>query len=366
VNYSELRLAKAAERRRVFHTIVPGVFPKGARIMFLGQAPGLVECRKGEPFVGPSGQELQDWCRVAGIKWSECARTNVFNEPLPDGGLEAITRAKTHDERLPPIGKGMYLIPEWQHHIDRLVQEVTVARPNVIVALGGEALWVLKGTYEITKNRGSMFMSGVGIKALATFHPSYVLRLGRKPRNLCIVDLLKALNNSRTTELKTMRRQLWINPSIHDLHEFKAHHIDLASLLFLDIENDYPKSKTDTKWLRQITHFGVATSPYAALSLPLSFKAKSYWPTAQEELEAVKWIKAVCESQTPKALQNGLHDIRWLWDAYRIRVRNYCHDLRLLHHALFPELPKSLGFMGSVWTDELAWKLLGGGNKGDD
>jgi hypothetical protein len=29
-----------------------------------------------------------------------------------------------------------------------------------------------------------------------------------------------------------------------------------------------------------------------------------------------------------------------------------------LHHALFPELPKSLGFMGSIYTNESSWKLL--------
>ena len=30
----------------------------------------------------------------------------------------------------------------------------------------------------------------------------------------------------------------------------------------------------------------------------------------------------------------------------------------LMSHALYPELQKGLGFLGSVWTDEPAWKLM--------
>jgi hypothetical protein len=41
----------------------------------------------------------------------------------------------------------------------------------------------------------------------------------------------------------------------------------------------------------------------------------------------------------------------------------------LLHHSLQPELPKSLGFLGSLYTNEQAWKHLANfkqeGNKKD-
>jgi len=38
-------------------------------------------------------------------------------------------------------------------------------------------------------------------------------------------------------------------------------------------------------------------------------------------------------------------------------VRNAEHDTMLLSHALHPESPKGLAFLGSVYTDESAWKL---------
>jgi hypothetical protein len=33
-------------------------------------------------------------------------------------------------------------------------------------------------------------------------------------------------------------------------------------------------------------------------------------------------------------------------------------DTMLLHHSMYPELPKSLGFLGSIYTNEAAWKLM--------
>jgi hypothetical protein len=37
---------------------------------------------------------------------------------------------------------------------------------------------------------------------------------------------------------------------------------------------------------------------------------------------------------------------------------NYVEDTMLIQHALYPELPKSLGFLGSIHTNDVAWKEL--------
>ena len=59
-----------------------------------------------------------------------------------------------------------------------------------------------------------------------------------------------------------------------------------------------------------------------------------------------------------KLFQNGLYDIAFLWRAYGIKVMNASEDTMLLHHALQPEALKGLGFLGSVYTDEGAWKQM--------
>ena len=83
----------------------------------------------------------------------------------------------------------------------------------------------------------------------------------------------------------------------------------------------------------------------------------NYWNKTEEEY-AWSAVKTVLESNFPKVGQNGLYDIQYLWRQYGLRVNNYLHDTMLLHHSLQPELPKGLGFLGSVYCSERAWKKL--------
>ena len=70
-------------------------------------------------------------------------------------------------------------------------------------------------------------------------------------------------------------------------------------------------------------------------------------------------IKRICENPSiKKRLQNGVYDIQYLWHTWRIRTMGFDDDSMIMHHVLYSELPKSLGFMGSVYTNEASWKLM--------
>ena len=58
----------------------------------------------------------------------------------------------------------------------------------------------------------------------------------------------------------------------------------------------------------------------------------------------------------PKLFQNGLYDIGFMLRAYGIRTMNAAEDTMLLNHALQPEMLKGLGYLGSIYGDERAWK----------
>ena len=93
---------------------------------------------------------------------------------------------------------------------------------------------------------------------------------------------------------------------------------------------------------------------------------RSYWVTAGEEYEALMLVKTIMESDVPKLGQNfSAYDAFWLWDRYGIKTINLLHDTRLLHHAIYPELPKDLGFMGACYTDQGPWKTMRVGKKPD-
>ena len=84
----------------------------------------------------------------------------------------------------------------------------------------------------------------------------------------------------------------------------------------------------------------------------------NYWDTAEEEIAAWKIVTRWINFPMPKLAQNGLYDLQYLWRVHGIPVRNFLEDTMLLHHSIYIELKKDLGFMGSVYTDEASWKLM--------
>lgn len=109
----------------------------------------------------------------------------------------------------------------------------------------------------------------------------------------------------------------------------------------------------------QIRCIGFARSKEDVLVVPFvrGLRGGSYWGSEDDELRAWACVRALLESDIPKVGQNFLFDLQYL-TRMGIRCRNVRHDTMLLHHALYPEMQKGLGFLGSVYTNEAAWKLL--------
>ena len=83
----------------------------------------------------------------------------------------------------------------------------------------------------------------------------------------------------------------------------------------------------------------------------------NYWATPSREISAWKQVKRLLEAEVPKLFQNGMYDLQYIW-RMGIRPRQCLHDSMLLHHSILPEMQKGLGFLGSVYTSEPAWKLM--------
>ena len=84
----------------------------------------------------------------------------------------------------------------------------------------------------------------------------------------------------------------------------------------------------------------------------------NYWDTAKEEIMAWSWVRRILSFLLRPVFQNGLYDLNYLWRTLGIQVPHAGEDTMLLSHSLQPEMQKSLGFLGSVHTDEPAWKLM--------
>jgi uracil-DNA glycosylase len=352
-------------------------------IVLVGEALGETEVRYGQNFVGPSGIELIRMLGESGIialsasdrdfimkyystqdpavvdaLWRlhpEVYRTNVFNLHPPGNDLEEFCGPKsTAIPGYPALTKSKYVRHEFAPELDRLADDILRLDPNLIVCLGNTPLWALAGRSGITKLRGTTLVSThtvVGYKLLASFHPAYVLRQ-YESRPIVIADLMKAARESLYPELRRPAREIWIEPSLEDIELFIARHIARGNLLSVDIETAGDR----------ITCIGLA--PSAALGIVIPFDderkpSRSYWDSVSDESRCWRLIRAVLQDPgIPKLFQNGLYDIAFLWRSMKIKVLGASEDTMLLHHALQPEMLKGLGFLGSIYSDQGAWKNM--------
>jgi uracil-DNA glycosylase family 4 len=309
------------------------------KIALLGEAPGYEESIDLKPFVGPSGQELNRLLDAARINREDCLVTNVFDTQAPDNN----------------VNPWMKDIARVEENFARLSEEFATYKPTVIVPLGATALWAVARTTAIAAHRGAVatcLRLSIGTKMVPTFHPAAVMRF-RKMFPVVVKDLMKAQTEADLgPQLVRPKVQLLIEPTVGDIRRF-ADECYASTLLSTDIE---------TGW-GQITCIGFAPTPERAMCIPFldvrRGMSRSYWHTADEETSAWMLVQAILNNPVPKVFQNGLYDIAWL-RRYGLSVVNYAEDTRLMHHALYPELPKDLGFMGASYTNLGVWKTWGG------
>jgi uracil-DNA glycosylase family protein len=145
------------------------VFGEGdesARMMLLGEQPGDQEDIAGEPFVGPAGLLLDEALVAAGI----------------DRGLVYVTNVVKHFKwRRAPSGKRRIHQKPDRAEVSAcrpwLEGEVARVQPELIVLLGATAAQAILGSqFRVTRERGNVRRTSLGPPALATIHPSAVLR----------------------------------------------------------------------------------------------------------------------------------------------------------------------------------------------
>lgn len=333
--------------------------PLSASIAIVGEAWGEQEALVQQPFIGSAGRELTSLLREAGIDRRQCFLTNVFNLRPEDNKIEALCGDKATvgpGYAHPPISMGKYIRPEYLPHLERLSQELLAVKPNLVLALGNTACWAVLGTTKITAIRGTIAPSALppGLKVLPTFHPAYVLR-NWASRPIVAADLIKAVREARFPQIIRPERIVHYSPTLEELEDY--------------VNQDHPVLSVDIETSRgQITSIGFASSTTFAMVVPfivdVHSSPRSFWHTTEDELCAWRLVKILLETPVPKLFQNGLFDLQYILPM-GIRPWNCADDTMLLHHSLFPEMRKGLGFLGSIYTNESSWKLLGRGEKSD-
>lgn len=327
------------------------------KMMLVGESLSIEEYNRhdAQAFTDSAGSILDMLLRGVGIARSDLYCTNVMMRAPSEGSNYLLNYYGTKLDALPGfpgIESGKYVRAEFAPELVRLADEIQREQPNVIIAAGRLALWALAGTTGLKKARGAPLASTerFGRRKIIPTYAFTSVRSDWKLRPVVMADLAKAKRESEFPEIRRPRREFWLYPTIDNLYEFEYRFIMPGAPLSTDIETASG----------QITCIGFAPSPDIALVVPFvdaEQKDGNYWRTAREEREAWKWVKRICESH-PHIGQNFLYDANYLWRVMGIRCFGMEDDTMLLHHALQPEMEKGLGFLGSVYTDEPAWKFM--------
>lgn len=131
-----------------------------AKVVFVGEAPTIVEMEAGQAFAGEAGELLQKILAAAAISPADCYFVPVMVwRPEPP----------TQYGKRPPTAR------ELAFNLPYLRAQIDVVAPRAVVALGAQAFEALHGrTPSITQARGRWFDLG-GVPLLPTFHPNYLL-----------------------------------------------------------------------------------------------------------------------------------------------------------------------------------------------
>jgi DNA polymerase len=141
-----------------------GEGPAHAALVLVGEQPGDQEDRQGHPFVGPAGRLLDRGLEAAGIESGTVYRTNAVKH------FKWEPRGKRRIHKSPSRWEVAACGP-W------LAAELDLLSPQVLVLLGATAAQALLGaSFRVTRERGRPHPGPGGVTAVATVHPSAVLR----------------------------------------------------------------------------------------------------------------------------------------------------------------------------------------------
>ena len=137
--------------------------------MLVGEQPGDIEDRRGEPFVGPAGRLLREVLAEVGVRERDAYLTNAVK----------------HFKWRPKGTRRIHDTPNWTEVracMHWLEAELALVRPKVLVCLGRTAAQAVVGhDARVTALRGRLLdVPELPMPVVVTFHPSAVLRAGEE------------------------------------------------------------------------------------------------------------------------------------------------------------------------------------------
>jgi uracil-DNA glycosylase family 4 len=321
---------------------VNGEGPSIAELMVIGEAPGRSEDEQGIPFCGKSGQLVNEMLAAAGTPRNSVYVTNVVKLRPPDNNIRRLNELGKTLADFEPI----------------LWNEINAIKPNAILALGNLALKTITGKTGIVHYRGSILPSSQGYpKVIPSIHPANLLEhrgegmFHWRDKVFIQLDFARAAEQSKFKEFRLPQRNLWICRDSLSLMKFVERNLQSHEVA-VDIET----------FKSMPLCIGLSFNKSEGVSIPLLDLQSAENPKGIGIDEAAHMWKIVgdilYDEKIKKIGQNYKFDGRIL-RAFGLETRNFRADTMLKFHTLYPEFPKRLEFISSIYTEEPYYKSEG-------
>ena len=311
-----------------------------SKVAIVGDFSSGFDIKARKPFSGPGGQILESCLHSACLIRGEVYLTNLVK-------CRADNRALFFDEKKTKFTeRGMEYV--------RLLQaEMSEVGANIIVAAGGAAFAALCSLGHLSTYRGYLFPSTSlpDRKVIPIHHPNSAMRGMYTYRYMIASDLSKARGESEFPELRRPERSLiYSHQSVGDALDWLRYYEE-QDIVGFDIEVIN----------HEVSCISFSSDPNTACVIPIADR----W-TLDEEFLIWRGIQKVLGNpKSKKIIQNSMFDVPFLLTRSGIVTRGEIHDTMIAHSIMFPELQKSLGFLGSIycgaqeyWKDTVKFKNI--------
>lgn len=362
----------------------PGSGPIPSKLMVVGEAWGEYEDRAKTPFVGPSGSELNRMLNEVGILRSQVYCTNLVNARPPNNDIGQWIALKKKDITAKHVLlRDRYVLPQIVEGYKCLMAEIEMVQPNLILALGGTAMWSLTGKWGILRWRGSQLrhdpydhktykiegsISSPAItaalqrsmeeivlrpKVIPSIHPAAVLREWSL-RPTVVADFRRASRHLESREYDLPSWNFIIRPSFDTVIGTLQ-----ALLRLLDKEEVWLDFDLETDIItKHIRCAGISWSRSEALCIPFtcSDRREGYW-SADEELEIIWLLRHTLTHKNVRVRgQNLLFDAQYTWRYWHF-IPKVAQDTMISWHSMFCGARKSLDHQASILCNSyVQWK----------
>jgi uracil-DNA glycosylase family 4 len=348
-------------------TYVPGFGNRDRpKLAIVGEAPGAEEIRRGEPFVGASGSLLNSVLGRAGIDRNTCYLTNVVKLRPTSTSNDFGAFYKDKQRRQPTD----LLVQSTRD----LISELKEVRPNLILALGGEALKALTGHWQISQYRGSVLQSPAG-KVLASYHPAAIFRV-YEYLPVFRFDIRKAAKECQTPFYNPPKTNFTLQPSFEVAVEYiralrKARRIGFDTetsgsfIRCLGLSGAYGEAICIPFLCSPTTRGLVGASVSIGAEIfgaPTSPDLYQYWSEPEERVILEEINALFQDDNVEKVAQNAPFDLQVMEDNFGIWTHRLVQDTMLANHCCYVELPKGLDFLASIYTDYAYWSAYDPGS----